>query len=319
MSASESVSSNQFGKVSKSPIKYFKNSSWRGSTSYVATQDGKAIAKLSTYHKPEKLTMTVSNLPRNVDLTDDELADPNSLTRIHENLLSDPTHQIADIDFSIQAIDELNNMGRRNRDNTDKKIPVSESGLVQTGSALNKHYTRRDPIDVAEPGEQLQMFFYEPARRHTVDNFYTRSDMGSRSAGMIALSMADMGSLGDSGHHLLPSRNLSPHSLGLVEHLNDLGLVDDAWVPNESSNSIDFDHANHVLNKVDKDEISQHVDVTKNVPAAKRHLSNLLRVARSNRNAEKKNKQHNNEQPHVQLSLFSTQFNPKEKEDLSFW
>lgn len=301
MAAKHNISSDQF---SKAPFEYLRNTKNTGQISYLATQGGRAIAMLDALHKPEELTMTVSN-PTSHDMTDDEAFDP--------------THRLADINFSNDAFRKLRNESINNRGNTEftKKIPVSESGLVQRYPISNK-------IDVAEPDEQLQMFFHTPEQQHTINELYALDDMGSKRASMNLLGMADLRSRQGSGKPALPSKNLSEHSLELVQHFSDLGLVKPSDVPKSSTNHLTFSNSSSILQNKTEEGFAGYEDVTSQIPEAKRHLSNVVRGARAAKaRGGAKAQQTDNpiqlllplrdpmRKPPPSNSTLSTQFNPK--------
>lgn len=162
-------------------------------------------------------------------------------------------------------------------------VPVSESGYIHKGADHDP------PVVKAEENEQLQMFFHEPSRPSIVDGMYARDNPGAKISAMTMLGMADLHSRAEFGQPLVPSDNLSDHSLRIVRHLRDVGAVDPTHVPSDKQNNSDFDWSNDLLSRAlsYKSRLwNGAVDVTSDAPRAKRHVAKTMRAGKEKTKAE---------------------------------
>jgi hypothetical protein len=167
-------------------------------------------------------------------------------------------------------------------DNYDT-LPVSESGYIHKGADHDP------PVVKAKENEQLQMFFHEPSGPSTVEGMFSREGVGSKVSAMTMLGMADLHSRAEFGQPLIPSHNLSDHSLRIVRHLRDVGAVDPIHVPSRTMNSSNFFSSDNLLNSdlPYRDRVrSGAVDVTGDAPRAKRHISKTMRAGKEKPKAE---------------------------------
>ena len=221
---------------------------------YYAHSGDKPLAALETYYTPDRNTLTVSG---DWPGSDDEM------------------HRTGDEYFTHRAMDRLRSLGYGPGASTRNKIPVSESGLVQ-------RHPSSPVIDTAEENEQLQLFFHSPEGQHKVHILASRDDSGAKVSAMNLLGRANLDSQRGSGKPLEPSRDLSPHSLRIMRHLANMGVVDQSDVPPRSSNTLDFEDVNEILeNSWDNEDSSSLTDITHQMPEARQHLRQILRSARA--------------------------------------
>ena len=148
----------------------------------------------------------------------------------------------------------------------------------------------------ARPGEQLVMFGidHKPARRE-VDVMYARDSTAGKLAAMHILGMADNASRDALGHGLLPSDNLSEHSLGLVKHLHQRGAISDDDMPDTSGegNDITRNDAEYFLNRRHSNMFSSRelVNIDHRLPHAKARIRQIMGRSAPKLGTEPKNEQ----------------------------
>jgi len=158
--------------------------------------------------------------------------------------------------------------------------------------------TSRTGTVPARPGEQLVMFGidHKPARRE-VDVMYARDSLRGKSAAMNLLGMADNATRDALGSSLLPSDNLSEHSLGLVNHLHQRGAISDEDMPDnigwDSVNDITRNDAEYFLNRrhstmFNNDEL---ISIDHRLPHAKARIRQIMGRSAPNLNTEPKAEQ----------------------------
>lgn len=148
----------------------------------------------------------------------------------------------------------------------------------------------------ARPGEQLVMFGidHKPARRE-VDIMYARDSLRGKSAAMNLLGMADNATRDTLGSSLLPSDNLSEHSLGLVKHLHQRGAISDDDMPDTSGegNDITRNDAEYFLNRRHSNMFSSRelVNIDHRLPHAKARIRQIMGRSAPKLGTEPKNEQ----------------------------
>lgn len=172
-------------------------------------------------------------------------------------------------------IEELQNTKR----DYDKGVPFSESGLT---------YHHEDGVfRNADEDDQLQLFAYDPPKPSQVQFLVSRNNPGAKVAAMTMLGLADMDARAETGHPLKPSDDLSPHSLRIVRHLRDRGVVPSDDVPPSHDNDMGFhDSASYLANHGhDLEDIqhpnSEYTDISDRARLARRHIKSLLRPTKA--------------------------------------
>ena len=151
---------------------------------------------------------------------------------------------------------------------------------------------------IARPGEQLVMFGidHKPARRE-VDIMYARDSLRGKSAAMNLLGMADNATRDTLGSSLLPSDNLSEHSLGLVNHLHQRGAISDDDMPDnigqDSVNDITRNDAEYFLNRRNSNMFNDNelINIDHRLPHAKARIRQIMGRSAPKLGTEPKNEQ----------------------------
>lgn len=157
-------------------------------------------------------------------------------------------------------------------------LPFHESGLIVDKKARDEGLLRP-----AKQDEQLQLFGRVPEQRAYVDYLLSRDTPKAKFSAMTMLGMADLEERKHSGQSLRPSEDLSDYSLRVVRRLNKSGAIDDSDVPYEANNSLEFSHANRMLDDLPSqaEATGEHIDVSHQSADAKAHLKSILRPTRS--------------------------------------
>jgi hypothetical protein len=172
--------------------------------------------------------------------------------------------------------------------------------LQQTDAPNVETHDRRSISNTrsAKPGEQLVMFGidHKPTRRE-VDIMYARDSLRGKSAAINLLGMADNATRDALGSSLLPSDNLSEHSLGLVNHLHQRGAISDEDMPDnigqDSVNDITRNDAEYFLNRRHSNMFSSRelVSIDHRLPHAKARIRQIMGRSAPNLNTEPKAEQ----------------------------
>lgn len=164
-------------------------------------------------------------------------------------------------------------------------VSIHESGLVSDNYARFGNAMRP-----ARENEQLQMFYHLPEDGHSVDGLFSRDNPGAKISAMTMIGMADLHSRARTGKALAPSTDLSPHSMRIVRHLADAGVIDhpqdEDGYDAEPTNNISFNRANETLDSLaDLSTAEKHrTEITDQSRQARRHVTNLMRQGRERQN-----------------------------------
>jgi hypothetical protein len=137
---------------------------------------------------------------------------------------------------------------------------------------------------------------HAPTRRE-VDVMYARDSLRGKSAAINLLGMADNATRDTLGSSLLPSDNLSEHSLGLVNHLHQRGAISDEDMPDnigqDSVNDITRNDAEYFLNRRHSNMFSSRelVSIDHRLPHAKARIRQIMGRSAPNLNTEPKAEQ----------------------------
>ena len=164
--------------------------------------------------------------------------------------------------------------------------------------ALEYDTSSRTGTIPARPGDQLVMFGidHKPARRE-VDVMYARDSLRGKRAAINLLGMADNATRDTLGNSLLPSDNLSTHSLGLVNHLHKKGAISDEDMPDnigqDSVNDITRNDAEYFLNRRRSAMFTDNelINIDHRLPHAKARIRQIMGRSAPNLNTEPKSEQ----------------------------
>lgn len=185
------------------------------------------------------------------------------------------------VTFDQATVDHINTL----KTDIPGFVSIHESGLV-SGSP-NKFNNALRP---ARENEQLQMFLHVPEDNHSVDGLYSRDNPGAKVSAMTMVGMADLHSRARTGKALAPSTDLSPHSMRIVRHLADAGVIDhpldDDGYDLEPTNNISFSRASTTLDSMlGLSEAEKHrTEITDQSRQARRHVTSLMRQGRERQN-----------------------------------
>lgn len=212
------------------------------------------------------------------------------------------TYIAHDEDGVAQAFVEV--VQRQGRTNTHMTgLPGSGpliADLEQTDAPNVETYHRRSMSNTrsAKSGEQLVMFGidHKPSRRE-VDVMYARDSLRGKSAAINLLGMADNATRDTLGSSLLPSDNLSEHSLGLVNHLHQRGAISDDDMPDnigqDSVNDITRNDAEYFLNRRHSNMFNDNelINIDHRLPHAKARIRQIMGRSAPKLGTEPKNEQ----------------------------
>jgi len=227
---------------------------------------------------PEERPAAMLNVHKQGDRTYTHIKTPE---RMRDDRLTLGQHMSSMITFDKESIDHINSL----KTDIPGFVSIHESGMVSESPSVSN--TRLRP---ARENEQLQMFYNSPESNHSVDALYSRDNPGARISAMTMLGMADLHSRARTGQPLAPSTDLSPHSMRIVRHLADAGVIDHPQDEDgydlEPSNSINFHRATNTLNSLSplSDADRYRIDVTHQSRQARRHVTNLMRLGRGRKN-----------------------------------
>lgn len=181
------------------------------------------------------------------------------------------------VTFDQATVDHINTL----KTDIPGVVSIHESGLT------NDPYLGMRP---ARENEQLQMFHHIPEANHSVDSLFARDNPGAKVSAMTMVGMADLHSRARTGKALAPSTDLSPHSMRIVRHLADAGVIDhpldDEGYDLEPTNNISFSRANDTLDSMlGLSEAEKHrTEITDQSRQARRHVTSLMRQGRERQN-----------------------------------
>lgn len=200
----------------------------------------------------------------------------------------------------IAAKDHLTGQNVREGNFAFRTTPVSESGLVMDHD---------DHVRPAKENEQLQLFFHQRGKGNLVDGLYSLNNPAAKVSAMTLIGLADLHSRRTTGAQLRPSGSLSPHSLRIVRHLQDSGVIKNHVEDDYQGNDYDFDDAENYLGMASTiNEVREtiplgirHTDLTDQARTARTHIRNVMGKTS---NTPKPKEVNNNPEGHYQPTLW---------------